>query len=204
MFEFQILKPFSGELEHGVVPDAFSMDDAVMANQVHGDEILEICERPSELPQCDAFITKRKNLPIMVKVADCQGVLIYDPKTHTAAVVHSGWRGSACNILGKTIDSLSKNHGSSADDLLVAISPSLGPCCAEFSDPKNELPDFCQPFVDNTNHVDFWGLSAKQCMDAGVPENQIELAGRCTKCQPGYPSHRKGDSGRMGVFAKLI
>jgi YfiH family protein len=204
MLQFEILKPFSGQLDHGVTFEPFAMEDAVMADQMHGDLILEVTKKTKALPQCDAFITRQKNLPIMVKVADCQGILIFDPATQSAAAVHSGWRGSSLNILGKTIQKMSKAYGSSPTDLLVAVSPSLGPCCAEFSDPKSELPDFCQPFIDSDNHVDFWELSAKQCLDAGIPGQQIELAGQCTKCQPGFPSHRKGDSGRMGVFVTLI
>lgn len=204
MFEPKILKPYAGRLKSGVIPDAFSMDDAVMADQLHGDLILEVTEKPAELLRCDAFITQAKNLPIMVKVADCQGVLLYDPVTHSAAAVHSGWRGSTLNILGKTVDRMSKIYGASPASLRAVISPSLGPCCAEFSTPETELPDFCQTFVDHQNHVDFWALSVSQLTGAGIPHTQIELAGRCTKCEPGFSSYRKGDSGRMGVFAKLL
>lgn len=204
MFEFKLLKSYADQLEHGVIPDAFSMEDAVMADQLHGDLILEVTEKPASLPQCDAFMTQQKNLPIMVKVADCQGILIYDPKTRSIAAVHSGWRGSSLNIIGKAIEKMAETYGSSPADLRVALSPSLGPCCAEFSDPRSELPDFCHPFIKDNHHVDFWELSTKQLLDAGVPHTQIELARRCTKCQPDFPSHRKGDSGRMGVFVKLI
>ena len=203
MLQFEILKPFAGRLEHGVLPDAFAMEDAVMADQIHGDRIMEVDERPDELPQCDAFITKQKDLPIMVKIADCQGILIYDPTTHSAAAVHSGWRSSALNILGKAVRRMQEVFGSSPADLLAAISPSLGPCCATFSDPKRELPAFCYPFIGDDNHVDFWSLSITQLQAAGVPPDHIELSGQCTKCQPGFLSYRKGDSGRMGVFVKL-
>ncbi|MBU0486395.1 MAG: polyphenol oxidase family protein [Patescibacteria group bacterium] len=204
MPEFSILKPFSGEVNHGLVLDSSEIPDAIMADQIHGDTILEVNQRPETLPQCDAFITNLKGLPLMVRVADCQGVLIYDPITRSAASVHSGWRGSALNIIGKTIEKMTEVYGSSPADLLVAISPSLGPCCAKFSEPKNELPEFCHPFIRPNNHVDFWALSTKQCLDAGIPENQLELAAECSKCRPGYPSHRNGDSKRMGVFVTLL
>ncbi|MBN2306848.1 polyphenol oxidase family protein [Candidatus Peregrinibacteria bacterium] len=204
MFEFEIFKPYSDRLKSGVTPDAFSMKDAVMADQVHGDFIMEVNEKPDELPQCDAFITRQKELPIMVKVADCQGIILYDPTTHSAAAVHSGWRSSCLNILGKAVKRMQDFFGSSPTDLVAAISPSLGPCCAEFSDPKIELPAFCYPFIRDNNHVDFWGLSMSQLQAAGIPPSQIECAGQCTKCQPGFLSHRKGDSGRMGVFVKLL
>ena len=180
------------------------MGGAIMANQIHTDVVLEIKKKPETELRCDGFISGEKNLMMMVKIADCQGVLIYDPVTHKAASVHSGWRSSALNIIGKAIREMQDKFGTDPKNLRVAISPSLGPCCAEFTDPENELPDFCQEFVDENNHVDFWALSRKQCQEAGVPEDQIELAGQCTKCQPGYFSHRNGDSQRMGVFVTLL
>lgn len=203
MFEFRLLKPYADRLDYGITMTPFDMEGAVMADQIHTDVILEVSQKPDKEPQCDAFITDEKGLTIMVKVADCQGVLIYDPKNHKAAAVHSGWRGSTMNILGKTVRAMSENDRSNTTDLLAAISPSLGPCCAEFSDPENELPDFCQEFVNGKRYVDFWNISKKQLTDAGVPKGQIELAGVCTKCSPGYFSHRNGDSERMGVFVTL-
>lgn len=203
MFKFNILKPYTDRIDQGVIMDLSEIEGAVMANQVHGDEILEINEKPNELPNCDAFMTEKIGLPIMAKVADCQGVLMYDPVTHKAAAVHSGWRGSTVNIIGKTIEKMRDRFGVDPKGLRIAISPSLGPCCAEFSDPKNELPEFIHPFVDETNHVDFWSLSEKQCQDAGVPAEQIEVVRKCTKSDPGYYSHRNGDKERMGVFIML-
>lgn len=200
---FSILEPYADRLDYGLTMSPFEMEDAVMADQIHTDIILEVGSKPETEPQCDAFITEEKELTIMVKVADCQGVLMYDPVTHSTASVHSGWRGSTMNILGKAVQAMSDQFGSDPADLLVAISPSLGPCCAEFSDPESELPDFCQTFVDERRHVDFWSLSKQQLAEVGVPEAQIELAGICTKCTPGYFSHRNGDSGRMGVFVTL-
>ena len=125
MFQFEILKPFAGRLEHGGLPDAFSMKDAVMADQIHTDIIMEVSEKPSELPQCDAFITNQRELPIMVKVADCQGILLYDPTTHSVATVHSGWRSSCLNIIGKTVKRMQDFFGSSPADLLACINNDL-------------------------------------------------------------------------------
>lgn len=197
MHEFKIFAPFLDRIEVGMSPDLFG----ILADQVHGDLILEISERPKTMPQCDGFMTREKGLPLMIKVADCQGILMYDPITHSAAAVHSGWRGSTLNIVGKAVEKMRETYGANPADLLVAISPSLGPCCAEFTDPKTELPESCHAFIREGNYVDFWQMSVTQLLKAGV--QQIEVAGQCTKCQPGYFSHRNGDSGRMGVFVTL-
>lgn len=198
MHEFKIFAPFLDRIEYGVSPDLFG----ILADQVHGDLILEVSAKPETIPLCDGFMTNKAGLSLMVKVADCQGILMYDPITHSAAAVHSGWRGSTLNIIGRAVEKMREAYGTNPADLLVAISPSLGPCCAVFTDPKNELPESCYAFIREGNLVDFWALSVSQLLEAGV--RQIEVAGKCTKCQPGYFSHRNGDSGRMGVFVTLL
>jgi len=138
----------------------------------------------------------------MVKVADCQGILMLDSENRAIGCIHSGWRGSVKNIIGKAIGKMKKEFGTNPKNLLVGISPSLGPCCAEFSNPERELPEFIRPYLKN-RHVDFWKLSLDQCLHAGVPKKNIEIARVCTKCDPGYFSYRRGEDGRMAVFISL-
>ena len=170
---------------------------------MHGDSIIIVNEYPDKQLSGDAFITNKSNIPLAVKVADCQGVLMFDPVNKVIAAAHSGWRGSVLNIIGKTIQKMSDEFGSSSSDLLVGISPSLGPCCAEFSNPADELPAFVHPFIKGRD-VDFWSLSFNQLKKSGVHESNIELMNECTKCNPSeYFSHRNGNIGRMAVFISV-
>lgn len=221
MFKFNIFKSYSQKLISGVTRkemgsfretdpefpkniENLGLGKPVLANQTHSDLILEVNEPFLELQEADAFITQKKDLLLMIKVADCQGIVIYDPCKEALAVVHSGWKGSTKNIIGKTIEKMKTTFNSEATDLLMAISPSLGPCCAEFTDPQSELPEFCHPFIIKNNHVNFWQLSKKQAMDEGVLESNIEIAKLCSKDDPHSFSFRLGEEGRMGVFGKLI
>lgn len=77
-------------------------------------------------------------------------------------------------------------------DIFAAVSPSLGPCCAEFSDPLNELPKEMHKYVTDKK-VDLWECDYDQLKDSGVPENNIEIARICTKCNKDkYFSFRGG------------
>ncbi len=178
-------------------------DNAVFANQIHTDVIVPVTEFPSEIPDADAFITQTKDLPLMVKTADCQGVLMYDPVTNSIAVVHSGWKGSIVNIIGKTVQKLEKEYEVNSSNLLVGISPSLSPNSAEFSDPYNELPAFCHKHILGNGKVDFWALTKEQLLLEGVQEDHIEFTGICSVDDPESFSHRNGDAGRMAVFIAL-
>lgn len=221
MIEFKIFSPYSKELNIGMTtkdqgsfkeddPDFakrmadLGFQDPVYGRQTHSDIILNVSNPFSIAPEADAFITDQKNLSIMVKIADCQGIIIFDPVKKVLACVHSGWKGSVQNIIGKTIRQMARSYDSEVKNLIVAISPSLGPCCSEFTDPRQELPDFCHPFIQQENRVDFWSLSKKQCMDEGVVAKNIEISGVCTKCDPNFFSYRRGDTGRMAVMARMI
>ncbi len=205
ILKFDLFKPYKDTLVHGMATKMSDHpEELIFANQVHGDKIIAINKKPEDVPDGDAFITNQKNLSIAVRVADCQGLLVFDPVQKAISAIHSGWRGSTVNIIGKTIQRLKEEYGSNPKDLIVGISPSLGPCCTEFSDPKKELPEFIHPYIEG-HHVDFWSLSIDQLKNEGVMESQIEKTKQCTKCDPaGFYSYRKGDAGRMAVFISLI
>jgi len=223
ILKFSVLEHYSEKINHGIttkkmgsfndmVPDfksqadllkRFTKYDPIFSEQLHGESVTVVKKRPKKRLSGDAFITNKKNIPLAIKIADCQGILIFDPKKNVIAAVHSGWRSSALNIIGKTITKMGEAFGSHPTDLRVGISPSLGSCCAEFSDPDNELPAFMKPYIKN-RHVDLWSAAIDQLKSAGVPKKQIKLSKECTKCNPDkYFSHRNKDLGRMAVFISL-
>lgn len=179
------------------------------SKQVHGDKIFVITgetDFSSPLGEYDAFITAAKQRPLLVRFADCQGALILDPVKRVIAAVHCGWRGSTLNILGKTVLKMIENFDCDPADLIVGISPSLGPCCAEFTDPSKELPEFMQQYVNEKNCVDLWQCSLNQLKEAGVLVENIEVEKICTACNKDlFFSHRrdKGNTGRMAAIIAL-
>lgn len=182
-------------------------DHLISLNQVHGDKIL-IVESvfDHEIDGYDAMITNKKGLYLMIQVADCQAVCIYDPEKEIIADVHNGWKGSAQRIVSKTISIMKEHFGCNPENLLVGISPSLGPCHSEFSDPHNELPQHLHKYINKKNHVDLWKATIDECMQAGVLENNIESIGKCTvDHQDEYFSYRgeKPKTGRFGVVIGL-
>ncbi len=85
--------------------------ELVFANQVHGTEILIFSkDNPSEtsLLVGDAMVTDIPGRMLVIQVADCQAVLLYDPIRRVVANVHSGWQGSIKNITGSTVKVMEK------------------------------------------------------------------------------------------------
>ena len=179
---------------------ALNLPPAAFVTQTHGAEILVV--RPGDAyhprvpeearPGYDALLAPVPGVALLVKVADCQAVLLYDPESRALALVHSGWRGSGRNILGRTVAALAE-IGARPARLKAAISPSLGPCCAEFVNHQTELPPEFKPFMVRENHFDFWAVSRGQLTGAGLKEENIETAGICSRCSPEFYSYRRGD-----------
>ena len=152
----------------------------------------------------DALLAPEPGPTLLIKVADCQAVILYDPRTKALALVHSGWRGSVGNIIGAAVARM-VDFGVDPAGLLAAVAPSLGPCCAEFVNYREELPESFWPFQVSENHFDFWAISRKQLADSGVRPENVAVAGVCTKCSGEFFSYRGGDRWpRFGVMAAVI
>lgn len=186
----------------GIGPLAF-------AGQVHGDQSLVVRAEDGYAPRSpaevktgyDALITPDLT-PLLIKLADCQGVMLFDPETEALALVHSGWRGSVLNILGRTVNRVEKEFGVEPSNLLAGIGPSLGPCCAEFKNYESELPENFWKHRKGFD-FDFWSISRDQLTEAGLRPEHIEISGICTKCgSEGFYSYRgERTTGRFGLAA---
>ncbi|MDB5077062.1 MAG: hypothetical protein JWO42_3241 [Chloroflexi bacterium] len=151
----------------------------------------------------DALITATPGQALLITAADCLHVLLFDPVTPAIGLVHAGWRGLAAGTIHSAISAMVDAYGSSPGTMLVGIGPGLGPCCAEFTDPRRELPPSFAPYIQG-RYVDLWAAARDQVQACGVPARQVEQMSLCTRChRDRFFSHR-GDSGRTGRFAAII
>ncbi len=161
------------------------------AHQVHGAEVKEAPLEASD-DKCDALYTQKEGVALFIKHADCQAAIVYDPVQKIIANIHAGWRGNVQNIYQATVNQLKRRFGSKPEDLIVGISPSLGPCCAEFINYKTELPEPFWEFQVKPFYFDLWAIARKQWMDAGVLSHHLQIAGICTCCnKEDYFSYRR-------------
>lgn len=107
---------------------------AYRAKQVHGDTVLNASEIEPVPPksdtdeitllEADGLYTTASKQAVWVCTADCTPVLIGDTATGQVAAVHAGWRGTAAEIVPKTIARL-QAHGSQLADLRIAMGPAI-------------------------------------------------------------------------------
>lgn len=158
----------------------------VAVNQVHGTDLFLYTDPGNcgEFVEADAMITNLPGAALMIQTADCQPVMLYDPVKKVIANIHSGWRGSIQNIIGRTIQAMSREFGCDPIGMVGGVGPSLGPCCAEFVNYKKELPEKFWSYKDEKECFDFWAVSEAQLQEAGLKKENICLGRMCTKCNP--------------------
>lgn len=151
----------------------------IMGKLVHGKH-LEIVEEDAPTNCCDGLITQTKGIGLLTSHADCQAAIFYDPLHRAIANVHAGWRGNVQNIYRETILKMQRTIGTRPEELLVCISPSLGPDAAEFKNYREELPSSFLPYQFKPAYFNLWEIARDQLEDEGVLPHHIEIASLCT------------------------
>jgi hypothetical protein len=207
-----------------MLADALSVSPGqfVFCRQTHSDHVRIIhhiqddngfYSKKTAIQDNDSLITGEKNILLISLTADCVPILLYDPVKHIVASVHSGWRGTAKKILGKTIAEMMKSFSCLPTDILCCIGPSAGPCCYEVGeDVLTEFKQFQQKeklfrkHKENKYLLDLHETNRQLALMCGIPDSHIEKAGICTMCSNGlYHSARTGGpgSGRMATGIML-
>lgn len=186
-----------------LIKDELKIANLIQSKQTHGPDIYIVEDVTATVPPCDALITAEKNVGLMIKHADCQAAIFYDPMVKVIAAVHAGWKGSSAKIYTKTIQKLKSAFGSNPENLMVGISPSLGN--AEFKNYEQELPEEFWRYQVSLNHFDFWAIARDELLQAGLLQGHIKIACLCTKSNPKeYFSYRREKiTGRMGTVIAL-
>lgn len=183
------------------------------ANQVHSANA-ECINAPGLYKQTDALITNTKGLYLVISVADCLPVMLYDKTKSVIADIHSGWRGTAAGIVPNTITKMRSEFNTSPEDLIAFAGPCIGKEkfevgaeVAELFDKKyvTEPPRLIsgEPPLDIKEgkfYVDLKSVVKDQLLDAGVLEQNIEISPYCTYTEGDkFHSYRrdKDKSGRM-------
>lgn len=192
----------------------------VSGKQVHGNYVHIAAKKDANLPygesdpiEADGYVTNEKYVPLVAFTADCVPVLMEDPKAGVIGAVHSGWRGTVADIGAEAVKQM-VSLGATAENIRVAIGPAIDRCCFEVGPEVIEAvinligPDEAEGFYSvmhgDKYMLDLRGVVKQRFVQIGVPEQNIELIGECTKCHPDrYYSHRNtGD--RRGSLAAVI
>ena len=203
----------------------FKLADIVTPNQVHGDKIFRVDEShrgrgskiySDSIEKTDALITNVENLPLMLCFADCVPILFVDIDNRAVGLAHGGWKGTVNKIAAKTFLAMRENFGTTAENCLIGIGPSIGACCYEVGENvidacKKNFPADADKLIikrDGKVYFDLWAANKIQLEEVGVPAENIEVAGECTCCNANwyfsFRAARKNNLRETGRIAALI
>lgn len=167
--------------------------------------------RRSMLQDIDALVTALPEVAIGVNTADCVPIVLRDAATGIIGVAHAGWRGSVMHIGAHTVEAMVK-LGANANCIEAAIGASICPDCFEVGD---EVVDkFTEAGFHGISHrnattgkayIDLWQANVNTLIEAGVSPYNINISGKCTRCNPSryFSARRLGiHSGR--TFTTII
>ena len=173
-------------------------------------------------PEADAFVSDRADVAVAVRVADCVPLLVADRVRGVVAAVHAGWRGTAARAAVAALDALDREFGTKPADVVVAIGPSIGPCCYEVG---SELVDAFAAAGHERHLIDRWflapapprgsrerpklrldvaGANRDQLILAGVPEEHIHSSGLCTAMHLDVLTSYRAEKENAGRLAGVI
>jgi YfiH family protein len=180
---------------------AVGASELAMVRQVHGRDVVVVRDGgslPLRTAPGDVLISNRPATAIAVRAADCVPLLMADLDSGAVAAVHAGWRGTMRGAAPAAVDALRREFDSRPDRLVVAIGPSIGPCCYEvgsdvvdafagagharhliarwFASPPPPRGSRERPAL----RLDVAGANRDQLVLAGVPVDQIHACGLCT------------------------
>jgi YfiH family protein len=188
-------------LEHGFGTRHSQIDQEAMASlaQIHSSLTATVTE-PGCAGEADSLLTATPSLAVSIRTADCYPILLADARTRTVAAVHAGWRGTAEEIVKKTVSRMQTEFASRALDIHAVIGPGIGACCYEVG--EEVAARFGRK---RAGHLDLAAVNRRQLLESGVPGEQIDAVGGCTFCEAQmYYSFRreKEAAGRMVSFIR--
>ena len=105
------------------------IEKLAIPEQIHSNHV-KFIKYPGEYIGADGLITNNSNITLVLKVADCAPIYLFDKRLLNFGLVHSGWRGTKDKIIINSINCMLKN-GSNLSDILISLGPAIGICCYE-------------------------------------------------------------------------
>ena len=184
----------------------YKNEDLVYMNQVHGNNVQIVTkDSPKLIDNCDGLITKEKDLPLMVMVADCIPILFFDEIQGVIAAVHAGRNSTFLKIAQITANKMMNELGCDASNIKVVMGPSIQKCCYKVNEELLQIvkTSFGEEFCKEKN-IDLQAINIKLLEELGI--RNIRVSQICTKCsnEPFFSYRKNPKTGRFAGIISLV
>jgi polyphenol oxidase len=197
-----------------------TLDDLVFCNQSHGREVALVGEehrgrgalsRDDALDGVDALVTTTPGVGLVVMVADCVPIVLYDPAAHVLATVHAGWRGTVRRVAEATVTTMA-SLGSRPADVLAAIGPAIEADRYQVGDEVADAArDAFGPAADAVVRpdgtgswlFDLWAANRHTLLESGLRPEHVVTSAEGTGGERFFSDRAERPCGRFAAIAAL-
>lgn len=156
----------------------------------------------------DAMYTKDPHLWLWTFHADCCPVLLYCRDQKIIAAIHSGWKGTVGEIVGKVTQHLINHENCQPHEIYAYIGPSINQDNFEAKDDIINLvkqmsfdtSSFYKKKDDGAYLLNSKGLIQQQLLNLGLPQKNITVSPYCTiKDEDLFFSYRRNKSPHRNI-----
>lgn len=165
--------------------------------QVHGSSVVVVDGISSGEPIADALVTQKSAISLVVLVADCIPLLLWDKSAGCIAAVHVGRRGLVNGISAKVLEVMG---AMGARDIEAQLGPSICGKCYEvgseiYDEVSSVYPYARSQTINGAPALDLAGALSRELIDIGIRVSRSDL---CTVEDVRYFSYRRdGITGRQ-------
>ena len=181
----------------------------IVMNQVHSNSVEIVDATYSKLIDCDGIMTNVKDIALMVMVADCTPVIMYESEKNIICVLHVGRAGAFSNIINKAISKMKSVFNAKEENIHVVLGVSIGVCCYEVNSAiKKEAEslgyDFSITMKEEKPFLDVNAIILNQLHCANVPDTNIEELNQCSSCNNQRFFSYRADNQQTGRMCAII
>lgn len=141
-----------------------------------------------DLPVEDGLVVAEPNHALFLMLADCCGVVLYDPVKRVLMLSHIGRHSVEVDGGARSVTFLQENYGSKPADLQVWLSPAVG---------KAAYP------ITKKDGRGLRELILEQLQSAGVQPGKVEICEVDTATDPSYFSHSQFKAGNQAIDGRF-
>ena len=144
-------------------------------------------------------------MALVVIVADCVPILLFDPINQAVGAVHAGWRGTVDLVVKRAVEKMKAEYRTDPAQILAYIGPSAGMCCYEIGEEVAILfGNKVVHYKDKKIFLDLKKENMLQLLQQGVSKSNIEVSTSCTICEKELFHSYRRDGMKAGRMIAVI
>ncbi len=195
------------------------LNECVVISAQHSDEVVIVNKSEKgrgttdfdSAVSVDGCICSQERIFLVLLVADCLPIIMFDKSRCVVALLHAGWKSTDRHIAELGVIKMVDEFQCNPADIVVALGPCIKKESYKFKNPVQKDLEGWEPFLqkykDGKTMIDIVGYNVHQLMNAGIVQTNITVSGIDTATDKRFFSHYRDqvqDPDHEGRFACVV